>query len=94
VAADGRRNFFLHRTLNVLPSGPDCKKKGETMETIMQCRACGEDTNRADWEAAQECCAHCGEATEGIVWRGLGRLSSLRQRLELELVWRPVARHA
>jgi ribosomal protein L37E len=64
------------------------------METIMQCRACGEDTNRADWEAAQECCAHCGEATEGIVRRGLGRLSSLRQRLELELVWRPVARHA
>jgi len=64
------------------------------METIMQCKACGEDTNRADWEAARKCCAHCGEPTEDIVSRGWGRLASLRSRLELELVWRPVAHHA
>lgn len=64
------------------------------METIIQCQGCGEDTNSADWEATSACCAHCGEPTEGIMSRGLGRLASLRRRLELEQVWRPVTCHA
>jgi len=64
------------------------------METIMQCRSCGEDTNRADWEAARECCAHCGEPTERVWSRGWQQLASLRSRLELELVWKPELRHA
>ena len=50
------------------------------METIVHCRNCGEDTNRADWEAARRCCAHCGEAT-GAVARGLDALVALRERL-------------
>ncbi|NCW27647.1 MAG: hypothetical protein EBV83_05035 [Verrucomicrobia bacterium] len=64
------------------------------METIMQCKACGEDNNRADWEAARECCAHCGEPAEKPLNRGWGRLASLRSRLELDLLWRPEVRHA
>ena len=64
------------------------------METLLHCHHCGEDTNRADWEAAHECCAHCGEATGGMLSRGLGRLAALRTRLELELAWRPVNSHA
>jgi len=64
------------------------------METIIQCRNCGEDTNRADWEASHANCIHCGEATEGVIRRGLGSLAALRTRLELELVWRPVSTHA
>jgi len=63
------------------------------METIVHCRNCGEDTNRADWEAARCCCTHCGESA-GAVARGLDALASLRQRMELELAWRPVAGHA
>jgi len=27
------------------------------METLVQCRSCGEDTNRADWEARWRPCA-------------------------------------
>jgi hypothetical protein len=64
------------------------------METLMHCRSCGEDTNRADWEAAGACCAHCGENTGGTISRGMDALASLRRRLELELVWRPVTGHA
>jgi hypothetical protein len=64
------------------------------METLVQCRSCGEDTNPADWEAADSCCAHCGETTGGTIHRGLDALASLRRRLELELVWRPVTSHA
>jgi hypothetical protein len=64
------------------------------METLVQCRSCGEDTNRADWEAAGSACAHCGEITGGTIHRGLDALASLRRRLELELVWRPVTNHA
>ena len=64
------------------------------METIMQCRTCGEDTNRADWEAARECCAHCGEPMENYAIRGWGRLASLRSRLELDLVWKQGVQHA
>ena len=63
------------------------------MESLIQCRACGEDTNRADWEAARACCAHCGENTGGTLSRGLDALASLRHRLELELVWRPELSH-
>ena len=55
------------------------------MESLIQCRACGEDTNRADWEAARSCCAHCGENTGGTLIRGLDALASLRHRLELTL---------
>lgn len=36
------------------------------METLVQCRSCGEDTNRADWEAVGSCCAHCGENGEAL----------------------------
>ena len=68
-------------------------QKEKLMETIIHCRSCGEDTNRADWEAARRCCAHCGEAT-GAMARGLDALASLRERMELELAWRPVAGHA
>jgi hypothetical protein len=64
------------------------------METLMHCRSCGEDTNRADWEAAGACCTHCGEITGGTISRGLDALASLRRRLELELVLRPVTSHA
>ena len=64
------------------------------METLVQCRSCGEDTNRADWEATGSRCAHCGENTGGSFSRGLDALASMRRRLELELVWRPVASHA
>jgi len=63
------------------------------METWVHCRRCGEDTNRADWEAGRGCCAHCGEAT-GAMGRGLEALTALRERLELELVWRPGVGHA
>ncbi len=63
------------------------------METIIHCRNCGEDANRADWEAAQGCCTHCGEPS-GTIARGRDALAALRERLELELVWRPVTRHA
>jgi len=63
------------------------------METLVHCRNCGEDTNRADWEAAQNRCAHCGE-TAGAVARSLDALAALRERLELELAWRPVTGHA
>lgn len=68
-------------------------QKEEGMETLVHCRNCGEDTNRADWEAARRCCAHCGE-TAGAVARGLDALATLRERLELELAWRPVTGHA
>ena len=44
------------------------------METLVQCRSCGEDNNRADWEAAGSCCAHCGETTGGTIGRGLDAL--------------------
>lgn len=64
------------------------------METLVQCRSCGEDTNRADWEATGACCAHCGEKTGGTFSRGREALASLRRRLELELVWRPGTSHA
>ncbi|MCX6934960.1 MAG: hypothetical protein NTZ01_01995 [Verrucomicrobia bacterium] len=64
------------------------------METLMHCRSCGEDTNLADWEATGARCCHCGETTEGNLRRGLDALASLRRRLELELVWRPVTSHA
>ena len=64
------------------------------METLMHCRSCGEDTNRADWEASGACCGHCGESTEGNLRRGLEALASLRRRLELDLVWRPGTSHA
>jgi len=64
------------------------------METIVQCKSCGEDSNRADWEAAGACCAHCGETTGGTISRGLDALVALRRRLELELVLRPVTSHA
>jgi ribosomal protein L37E len=64
------------------------------METIMQCRSCGEDANRADWEAARDCCPHCGEPSKRVVRSGLESLSFIRQRLELELVWRPAVGHA
>ena len=37
--------------------------------------------------------AHCGEPT-GAMARGLDALASLRERMELELAWRPVAGHA
>ena len=63
------------------------------METLVHCRSCGEDTNRPDWEAARGCCAHCGESS-GAVHRGLGALAALRERLELELAWRPEGSHA
>jgi hypothetical protein len=64
------------------------------METLVQCKSCGEDSNRPDWEAAGACCAHCGETTARTISRGLDALVALRRRLELELVWRPVASHA
>ncbi|NBR46385.1 MAG: hypothetical protein EBT68_04630 [Verrucomicrobia bacterium] len=63
------------------------------METLVHCRSCGEDTNRPDWEAARGCCAHCGEPS-GAVLRGWGALAALRERLELELAWRPEGSHA
>jgi ribosomal protein L37E len=63
------------------------------METLVHCRTCGEDSNRADWEAARRCCAHCGEAASPMA-RGLDALAALRERLELELAWRPVNSHA
>jgi len=75
------------------PQGQTASQKEEGMETIVHCRSCGEDTNRADWEAARCCCAHCGESA-GAVARGLDALASLRQRMELELAWRPVPGHA
>lgn len=70
------------------------EKRRSQMETLMHCRSCGEDTNRADWEAAGACCTHCGEITGGTISRGLDALASLRRRLELELVLRPVTSHA
>jgi len=63
------------------------------METLVHCRHCGEDTNRPDWEAARRACVHCGEAT-GTMARSLDALAALRERMELELAWRPVAGHA
>ena len=63
------------------------------METLIHCRSCGEDTNRADYEAARGRCVHCGESA-GAVARGQDTLGALRERLELELAWRPVAVHA
>ena len=63
------------------------------METLVHCRSCGEDSNRADWEAARRCCVHCGEAS-GTMARGREALMALRERMELELAWRPVAGHA
>ena len=75
------------------PLPQTASQKEEDMETIIHCRSCGEDTNRADWEATRRCCAHCGEAA-GAVARGLDALASLRERMELELAWRPVAGHA
>ena len=62
------------------------------METLVHCRNCGEDTNRADWEAARRSCAHCGEPV-GTLSRGLEALAALRDRMELELAWRPVVGH-
>ena len=70
------------------------EKRRTHMETLMHCRSCGEDSNRADWEAARACCAHCGETSGGTISRGLEALVALRRRLELELVWRPVTSHA
>lgn len=64
------------------------------METIVQCRACGEDANRADWEASRGCCAHCGEPADHRFRYGWERLASLRSRLELEQIWRPGVCHA
>ena len=75
------------------PSEQTASQKEERMETIIHCRICGEDTNRPDWEAARRCCVHCGEAT-GAVARGLDALAALRERMELELAWRPVPGHA
>ena len=75
------------------PLDQSARQKEEIMETIVHCRSCGEDTNRADWEAARRCCVHCGEAS-GAVARGLDALAALRERMELELAWRPVAGHA
>jgi len=75
------------------PRPQNATQKEEGMETLVHCRNCGEDTNRADWEAARRCCVHCGEAA-GAVARGLDALAALRERMELELAWRPVAGHA
>ena len=75
------------------PTDQTASQKEECMETIVHCRSCGEDTNRADWEAARKCCAHCGEST-GVVARGWDALALLRERMELELAWRPVTGHA
>jgi len=75
------------------PTHQTASQKEECMETIVHCRSCGEDTNRADWEAARKCCAHCGEST-GVVARGWDALALLRERMELELAWRPVTGHA
>ena len=75
------------------PIPQTASQKEERMETIVHCRNCGEDTNRADWEAARKCCAHCGEST-GVAARGWDALALLRERMELELAWRPVGSHA
>ena len=75
------------------PNPQTASQKEARMETLVHCRNCGEDTNRADWEAARRCCVHCGESA-GAVARGLDALAALRERLELELAWRPVAGHA
>jgi ribosomal protein L37E len=75
------------------PTIQTASQKEECMETIVHCRSCGEDTNRADWEAARKCCANCGEST-GVVARGWDALALLRERMELELAWRPVTGHA
>ena len=75
------------------PMKQTARQKEEVMETIVHCRSCGEDTNRADWEAARRCCVHCGEAA-GTMARSLDALAALRERMELELAWRPVAGHA
>ena len=75
------------------PVPQTASQKEEGMETIVHCRSCGEDTNRPDWEAARRCCAHCGEPI-GPVARGWEALANLRERMELELAWRPVAGHA
>ena len=75
------------------PKPQTASQKEERMETMVHCRSCGEDTNRADWEAVRRCCPHCGEPT-GAMARGLDALVALRERMELELAWRPVAGHA
>jgi len=75
------------------PYVQSASQKEELMETIVHCRNCGEDTNRPDWEAARKCCLHCGEPA-GAVARGLDALAALRERMELELAWRPVGHHA
>ncbi|NCY21419.1 hypothetical protein EBX31_05625 [bacterium] len=64
------------------------------METLVQCESCGEDSNRADWEAAGGDCVHCGETAIGNAGQRISALTALRRRLELELVWRPVVSHA
>ena len=73
--------------------GHPARKKEVRMETLVHCRHCGEDSNRADWEAERRCCMHCGEPA-GTMARGLEALAALRERMELELVWRPVHGHA
>ena len=75
------------------PCAQSASQKEDRMETLVHCRNCGEDTNRADFEAARGCCPHCGE-TAGPVARGLDALAALRARMELELAWRPVPGHA
>ncbi len=75
------------------PKAQTASQKEALMETLVHCRSCGEDSNRADWEAARSCCAHCG-APAGAVARGLDALAALRERMELELAWRPVPSHA
>ena len=75
------------------PLPQTASQKEERMETLVHCRNCGEDANRADWEAARWCCTHCGE-TVGTMSRGLEALAALRERMELELAWRPVPGHA
>jgi len=75
------------------PWRQSARQKEARMETLVHCRNCGEDSNRADWEAARQCCVHCGEAP-GAMARGLDALATLRARMELELAWRPVVGHA
>jgi len=75
------------------PKAQCASQKEDHMETLVHCRKCGEDANRADYEAARRCCPHCGEPSSPVA-RGLDALTALRERMELELAWRPVPGHA